>query len=108
VDCHSFESWQPALPFHSSSTPGSDPLVAISRDRGDQALLGGVIGAAAGVVFCIVMSTLINDSAEGGLSFSPLDSYLLSAGAGFALGALIGWLIRLSPDQLRRPDEDLW
>jgi hypothetical protein len=39
------------------------------------------------------MSTLINDSAEGGLSFCPLDTYLLSAGAGFVLGALIGWLI---------------
>jgi hypothetical protein len=39
------------------------------------------------------MSTLINDSAEGGLSFCPLDSYFLSAGAGFALGALVGWLI---------------
>jgi hypothetical protein len=39
------------------------------------------------------MSTLVNDSAEGGLSFCPLDSYLLFAGGGFVLGAVIGWLI---------------
>jgi hypothetical protein len=38
------------------------------------------------------MSTLINDSAEGGLSFCPLDTYLLFAGGGFVVGAAIGWL----------------
>jgi hypothetical protein len=87
-----FESWRPALPSDSSSTLSGGLLVVASRDRGDRALLGGVIGAAAGVVFCTVMSTLINDSAEGGLSFCPLDSYLLFAGGGFVLGAAIGWL----------------
>jgi hypothetical protein len=45
------------------------------------------------VVFCTAVSTLANDSAEGGLSFCPLDSYLLIGGAGFVLGAAIGWLI---------------
>jgi hypothetical protein len=88
-----FESWQPPALFDSSSTLSAGRLVAVSRDRGDRALLGGAIGAAAGVVFCTVVSTLINDSAEGGLSFCPLDSYLLFAGGGFVLGALIGWLI---------------
>jgi hypothetical protein len=87
-----FESWRPALPSDSSSTLSGGLLVAASSDRGDRALLGGVIGAAAGVVFCTVMSTLINDSAEGGLSFCPLDSYLLFAGGGFVIGAAIGWL----------------
>jgi hypothetical protein len=52
-----------------------------------------VIGAAAGVVSCTVISTLIDDSADGGLSFCPLDSYLLFAGGGFVLGAAVGWLI---------------
>jgi hypothetical protein len=80
------------LPSDSSSTLSGGLLVAASSDRGDRALLGGVIGAAAGVVFCTVMSTLINDSAEGGLSFCPLDSYLLFAGGGFVIGAAIGWL----------------
>jgi hypothetical protein len=88
-----FESWRPASPLDSSSTLVVGRLIPASRDRGDQALLGGAIGAAAGVVFCTVMSTLVNDSAEGGLSFCPLDSYLLFAGGGFVLGAVIGWLI---------------
>ena len=88
-----FESWRPASQLDSSSTLTVGSLVAASRDRGDQALLGGAIGAAAGVVFCTVMSTLINDSAEGGLSFCPLDSYLLFAGRRLVLGAVIGWLI---------------
>jgi hypothetical protein len=88
-----FESWRPASPFDSSSTLPYRRLLLAARDRGDQALLGGAIGAAAGVVFCTVMSTLMNDSAEGGLSFCPLDSYLYFAGGGFVVGALIGWLI---------------
>ena len=54
---------------------------------------GRTIGAAAGVVFCTAVSTLANDSADGGLSFCPLDSYLLIGGAGFALGFAIGWVI---------------
>jgi hypothetical protein len=45
------------------------------------------------VVFCTVVSTLANDSAEGGVSFCPLDSYLLIGGAGFVLGATIAWAI---------------
>lgn len=89
-----FESWQPASPLDSSRTLVPGRLIpAASRDRGDQALLGGAIGAAAGVVLCTVMSTLVDDSDDGGLSFCPLDSYLLFAGGGFVLGAVIGWLI---------------
>jgi len=37
--------------------------------------------------------TLANDSADGGVSFCPLDSYLLIGGAGFALGFTIGWVV---------------
>lgn len=80
-----FESW--------SAAPAAHQLVAIPRHRQRQALIGGAIGAAAGVVFCTAISTLSNDSAEGGLSFCPVDSYLLIGGAGFALGAIIGWVI---------------
>jgi hypothetical protein len=36
---------------------------------------------------------MINDSAGGGLSFCPLDTNLLFGGAGFVLGAAIGWAI---------------
>lgn len=62
-------------------------------DRTRHALLGGAIGAAAGVVACTVISTLADDSADGGISFCPLDSYLLIGGAGFIVGAVIGWVL---------------
>jgi hypothetical protein len=87
-----FESWRAPAPFDRSSKPAAGQFVATSRNRTHRALLGGAIGAAAGVVFCTVVSTLADDSADGGLSFCPLDSYLLIGGAGFALGAAIGWV----------------
>ena len=88
-----FKSWQAASTIEVSSKVTVARLVLGERNRTRQALLGGVIGAAAGVVFCTAFSTLINDSAEGGLSFCPLDTYLLIGGAGFVLGAAIGWAI---------------
>jgi hypothetical protein len=88
-----FESWQAASPLEVGSKPTVGRLVLDSRNRTRQALLGGVIGAAAGLVVCTAFSTLINDSAEGGLSFCPLDTNLLFAGGGFVLGAIIGWAI---------------
>jgi hypothetical protein len=88
-----FEPWRAAAPLDSSSQLPVGRLAATSRDRKRQALVGGAIGAATGVVFCTAVSTLANDSAEGGLSFCPLDSYLLLGGAGFVLGAAIGWVI---------------
>jgi hypothetical protein len=88
-----FESWQAAPPLDAVSKPAAAPLDARGRDRKRHALLGGAIGAAAGVVFCTVISTLGDDSADGGLSFCPLDSYLLIGGAGFVLGAAIGLVI---------------
>jgi hypothetical protein len=88
-----FESWPAAPTLDAANKPAVAPLGARGRDRKRQALLGGAIGAAAGVVFCTVISTLGDDSADGGLSFCPLDSYLLIGGAGFVLGAAIGWAI---------------
>ena len=88
-----FQSWRATSPVEVSSKLTVDRLVADSRNRTRQALLGGVIGAAAGVVVCTAFSTLINDSAKGGLSFCPLDTNLLFGGAGFVLGAVIGWAI---------------
>ena len=84
-----FESWQPA------PAPGGAAGVRLAREdrpRGRRALIGGAIGAAVGVVFCTAVSTMADDSAGGGFSFCPLDSYLLIGGAGFVLGAAIGWL----------------
>ena len=84
------ESWRPAVTRVRSRTVKGQ-LVAAPRHRTRRALLGGAIGAAAGVVFCTAVSTLANDSADGGVSFCPLDSYVLIGGAGFALGFAIGW-----------------
>ena len=86
-----FESWRPAAALDRGRTPSTGRFVAASRHRTRRALLGGAIGAAAGVVFCTAISTLANDSADGGVSFCPLDSYLLIGGAGFVLGFAIGW-----------------
>ena len=83
-----FEPWQPA-PF-GNGRAGVVKFLLESEDRKNRWLIPAAIGAAAGVVFCTAMSTLINDSASGGLSFCPLDSYLLIGGAGFLLGAAIG------------------
>jgi hypothetical protein len=88
-----FESWRAPGTLDRISNPAAGQFVETSRNRKHRALLGGAIGAAAGVVFCTAVSTLANDSAEGGLSFCPFDSYLLIGGAGFALGAAIGWVI---------------
>ena len=88
-----FESWRAVLPGEVSSKLTVARLVQGPRNRTRQALLGGVIGAAAGVVVCTAFSTLIDDSAKGGLSFCPLDTNLLFGGAGFLLGAVIGWAI---------------
>jgi hypothetical protein len=88
-----FPSWRPAATLDRGSTLVTGQFVPASRHRTRHALLGGAIGAAAGVVFCTAVSTLADDSADGGLSFCPLDSYLLIGGAGFALGFAIGWVI---------------
>ncbi len=88
-----FESWSAAPPVGAGRQLAAGRQALGSRNRTRQALLGGVIGAAAGVVVCTAFSSLINDSAEGGLSFCPLDTNLLFGGAGFVLGAVIGWAI---------------
>lgn len=88
-----FESWHAVWPLDATMTPAAGRYVATSPNRGRRALIGGAIGAAAGVVFCTAVSTLADDSADGGVSFCPLDSYLLIGGAGFALGAAIGWAL---------------
>jgi hypothetical protein len=87
-----FESWS-AASLVEISEPTAGRLVLSSRNRTRNVILGGLIGAAAGVVLCTAFSTLIDDSAEGGLSFCPLDTNLLMGGAGFVLGAAIGWAL---------------
>jgi hypothetical protein len=86
-----FASWRPALPSGPAQGPTFLNAEALSRQP-RRALIGGAIGAAAGMIMCTTISTLADDSADGGLSFCPLDSYLLIGGAGFVVGAVIGWV----------------
>lgn len=85
------ESWQPSADFLDGITPPAGQLVTISRDRERHALIGGAIGAVVGVAACTAISTLVDDSADGGLSACPLDTYLLFGVAGFGLGSAVGW-----------------
>jgi len=87
-----FESWQPA-PSHQDAGPTLAPIAAAPRNRTRRALIGGAIGAVVGVASCTVISTLADDSADGGVSFCPLDTNLLMGAGGFLLGAAVGWLL---------------
>jgi hypothetical protein len=86
-----FESWQPASPTPLRRTPMTDVVVEKNRTR--QVITGGAIGAVAGFALCTAISTLVDDSADGGVSFCPLDTTLIFVGGGFAVGAAIGWAI---------------
>ena len=61
------------------------------RSRTGHAVLGGVIGAAAGIVVCTAISNYVN---EGGFSTCTTTGYVVHAGVGFGVGALIGALIK--------------
>jgi hypothetical protein len=52
-----------------------------------------MIGAGVGIAFSAAMCTAADDPGDNGAAFCSFDHYLLTAGAGFALGALIGWVI---------------
>ena len=88
-----FESWQPTVWSDETITPASGQLVVTSPNRKRHALIGGAIGVVTSVVVCTAISTLADDSADGGLSACPLDTYLLFGAAGFGLGFAIGWSI---------------
>ena len=87
-----FESWRAVAPASASRPARIGELAELRSNRTRRVLIGGAIGAAAGVVACTAISTLADDSADGGLSFCPLDTYLLLGGAGFVAGAAVGWL----------------
>jgi hypothetical protein len=68
-----------------------DALGSIGKAYG--ALIGGAIGAATGVITCTVISNLVKDS-DSGLTTCDTKAYIAFGGGGFALGAVLGWLIR--------------
>jgi hypothetical protein len=67
------------------------PPASLQRTR--NALIGGVIGAAAGVAVCTVISNIADDAAEDRFTTCTAKGYLLTGGIGFALGFGIGWVI---------------
>jgi hypothetical protein len=87
-----FATWQAPLPTRVVAGATIGGLDEARPNRTRRVLIGGAIGTAAAVVACTAVSTLANDSADGGLSFCPLDTYLLVGGAGFVAGAAVGWL----------------
>ena len=90
-----FTATQPSGGILSDSQPPNDMVLsdATPTHRGRHALIGGLIGAAAGVITCTVISNIANDPGTG---FSTCDAtaYVGFGLGGFAVGALIGWLIK--------------
>jgi hypothetical protein len=60
-----FESWTPAEPVAYAARGPVRNVALESRDRAGNAVLGGVIGAAAGVAFCTVVSNIVKDEGTG-------------------------------------------
>ena len=87
-----FASWSPAVgpPAHVVPMPGTP----VAADDGSlrRGLIGGVVGAAAGLLACTIISNIADDSADPGsrISTCTASGYLLFGGVGFGVGFLIG------------------
>jgi hypothetical protein len=84
-----FESWTPAEPVAYAARGPVRNVALESRDRAGNAVLGGVIGAAAGVAFCTVVSNIVKDERHGLLHLHD-QGLPLTGGVGFVLGFLVG------------------
>jgi hypothetical protein len=70
--------------------------IRVRAERGHRirnALIGGVVGAAAGAIVCTVISTIADDSASARISTCTWKGYLLLGSIGFAAGFGIGLAI---------------
>ena len=84
-----FASWEGSAPEISAAAVRM-PVVSGRRLR--HALIGGVIGAAAGAVVCTAISNLADDAAVDRFTTCTAKGYLLTGGIGFGAGFLVGWL----------------
>jgi hypothetical protein len=84
-----FESWTPVGLEGHAGRERTAGIALESRDRTRNAFLGGVIGAAAGVAFCTIVSNIAKDEGTG-FSTCTTKGYLLTGGIGFALGLVVG------------------
>lgn len=86
-----FVSWSPASSAAlGAMTPVNVPA-ARAASKARNALIGGAIGAVAGLGFCTVISNITNEG--GGFSTCTRKGYLLTGGVGFALGAAVGLIL---------------
>ena len=85
-----FASWEPGG-IAAAEDDAPHRSAAISP-RGRRALIGGAIGAAAGLAVCTVISNLTDEGAEG-FSTCTWKGYLLTGGIGFGVGFAAGWLL---------------
>ncbi len=76
-----------------SLTDRSSLLAAPRNHRVRNAVIGGLIGAATGVITCTVISNLANDPGTG-TSTCDTKAYVGFALGGAALGALVGALFK--------------
>lgn len=84
-----FESWQPALPLDRDLSPARVQPAAAAGSRARNGLIGGAIGAVAGVAFCTVVSNVINDPGTGfstctAKGFSSPDRWVSRSGSRWA------------------------
>ena len=71
--------------------PGAIAMPATSR-RVRHALIGGAIGAVAGLAVCTAISNIADDAAVDRFTTCTAKGYLLTGSIGFATGFLVGWL----------------
>lgn len=87
-----FPAWQPPdLAPRAGSSSTYQAGTALSR-RGRRALIGGAIGAVAGLAVCTVISNMTDEGAAG-FSTCTWKGYLLTGGIGFGVGFAAGWLL---------------
>lgn len=86
----------PAIPLVSLTSPASLNArlrLEPARAKTGHVLAGGLIGAATGVVACTAISNLAKDRGTG-FSTCTTKGYLGFAVGGFALGAIVGAIIK--------------
>lgn len=73
--------------------PGGDRLgQSTARHTVRNAIVGGVIGGAVGILACTLISNTIDDEAAG-TSTCTWKGNVAFGVSGFAVGALVGWLV---------------
>ena len=73
--------------------PEAVAVPAPSPHQFRNALIGGAIGAAAGVIVCTAISNIADDAAVDRFTTCTTSGYMLTGSIGFGAGFLVGWLV---------------